>query len=303
MHLVRPMVESSPVAAGCGPTECATNRASPQKERQRALVIPREHGAWGILLVPLASGAAIGLLSSGHVRPVLLLTTAVLSLFWLRTPVESWLGTSVLGVQTRKERRLVWIVILPLVTTVAVTLTALFWQGNNRQLIWPGMIAGFAIAAQTFLKKMGRTKRMAAEMVGALALTSTAPAAYCVATGQLDARAWALWLVNWLFAADQIHFVWLRIRGARAAELSEKVAVGRGFLAGNIMLGGVLTLACRFRYLPYLTLVAFAPILLRGFVWFAKAPQPIVVRRLGWTELAHALVFGLLLTAAFGFAR
>ena len=38
-----------------------------------------------------------------------------------------------------------------------------------------------------------------------IGLTSTAPGAYYVATGQLDGRAWALWLANWLFAGDQIH--------------------------------------------------------------------------------------------------
>ena len=152
----------------------------------------------------------------------------------------------------------------------AVNLIALFWQGKNRELIWLGMIAGAAFAAQMFLKKIGRATRMAAEVVGALALTSTAPAAYCVATGRLDARAWALWLVNWLFAADQIHFVWLRIRGARAAGLSEKFTVGWSFLAGQILLGGMLALACHFNWLPQLTLIAFGPILLRGFAWFIK---------------------------------
>ena len=29
--------------------------------RQKSLIIPREHGAWGILLVPLVTGAAFGL--------------------------------------------------------------------------------------------------------------------------------------------------------------------------------------------------------------------------------------------------
>src|ERR1019366_7623189 len=52
--------------------------------------------------------------------------------------------------------------------------------------------------------KIGRAARMAAQMVGALGLTSTAPAAYYVVTGRLDAAAWALWLANWLFAGDQI---------------------------------------------------------------------------------------------------
>jgi len=255
-----------------------------------------------MLLVPLVTGAAVGLLDGGRVAPVLLLTTAVLALFWLRTPTESWLGTSVVRAQTLEERQLVRNVTLPLATIAAIALSALFWQGRNRELIWLGMIAGAAFAAQILLKKMGRTTRLAAEVVGALALTSTAPAAYYVATGRLDARAWALWLVNWLFAANQIHFVWLRIRGARAAGWNEKFTVGWSFLAGQILLGGMLALACHFSWLPESTLIAFAPVLFRGFVWFAKRPQPIVVRRLGWTEMAHAVVFGLLLTAGFSFA-
>jgi hypothetical protein len=283
--------------------ESTTKLTIPQKERRRALVLPREHGAWGMLLVPLATGAAVGLLGGGRVAPVLLLTAAVLTLFWLRTPVESWLGTSAVRIQTRQERQLVCGVILPVAMIATLTVSALFWRGKNRELMWPGIMAGAAFATQIFLKSLGRTTRMLAEVVGALALTSTAPAAYCVATGRLDARAWALWLVNWLFAANQIHFVWLRIRGARAAGLSEKFTVGWSFLAGNIFLAGVLALTYRFSWLPALTLLAFAPVLFRGFVWFAKKPQPIVVRRVGWTELVHALVFGLLLTAGFSFVR
>jgi hypothetical protein len=307
--MVPPQLEI-PSAPGVGrdAAERTTKLTIAQKERRRALIVPREHGAWGMLLVPLVTGAAVGLLAGGRVAPVLLLTTAVLALFWLRTPTESWLGTSAVRAQTLEERQLVRNVTLPLATIATVTLSALFWQGKNRELIWLGMIAGAAFAAQVLLKKMGRTKvgrttRVAAEVVGALALTSTGPAAYCVATGRLDARAWSLWLVNWLFAANQIHFVWLRIRGARAAGLSEKFTVGWSFLAGQLLLGGMLALACHFSWLPELTLIAFAPVLFRGFVWLAKSPQPIVVRRLGWTELAHALIFGVLLTAGFSFVR
>jgi hypothetical protein len=108
------------------------------------------------------------------------------------------------------------------------------------------MIAGAAFAAQLLLKKLGRATRTAAEVVGAVALASSAPAAYCVATGWLDARVWALWLVNWLFAADQIHFVWLRIRGARAANISERFTLGWSFLGGQVLLGGMLILAYHF---------------------------------------------------------
>lgn len=275
----------------------------PQKERRRALVVPREHGAWGMLLVPLVTGAVVGLRAGGRVTPVLLLTTLVLALFWLRTPLESWLGTGAVRAQTSEEQRLVRRFTIPLITIAALAGITLFWQAKIRDLLLLGMIAGTAFAGQVLLKKMGRATRVAAEVVGALALTSTAPAAYCAATGRLDAKAWALWLLNWLFAANQIHFVWLSIRGARYASSAEKFLAGLTFLAGQVVLGAILLVASRLAWLPALTIVAFVPVLLRGFAWFARRPQPIVVRRLGWTELAHALVFGVLLATSFCLAK
>ena len=184
MQMVPSQIEiPSATGVSCDAGEYMTKLTVPQKERRRALVVPREHGAWGMLLIPLITGAAVGLLAGGHVAPVLLLTTTVLALFWLRTPVESWLGTSAVRVQTRQERRLVRGVILPLATIAAVSLGALLWQGKNRELMWIALIGGAAFAAQTVLGKLGRGTRMAGEMAGALALTATAPAAYCVATG------------------------------------------------------------------------------------------------------------------------
>jgi hypothetical protein len=143
---------------------------------------------------------------------------------------------------------------------------------------------------------------MAAQIVGSLGLTSTAPAAYYVVTGHLDATAWALWFANWLFAGDQIHFVQLRIHAARAANSAEKFARGRSFLVGQAVLAVVLVIACRFGLLPGLALLAFVPVVVRGLAWFVSRPQPLVVRRLGWTELAHAVTFAALLTFAFRFA-
>jgi hypothetical protein len=272
---------------------------TPQKERRRALVVPREHGAWGMLLIPLVTGAAVGRLSGGRVAPVLLLTTAVLALFWLRTSAESWLGTGAVRAQTAEERRHVRNFILPLTSIAAVSLTALFWQGKNFDLVLLGLIAGPAFAAQMFLQKLGRATRMAAEVVGALALTSTAPAAYSVATGRLDANAWALWVMNWLFAGDQIHFVWLRIRGTRADGWSEKFRLGWSFLAGQFFLGVTLALAYRVGWVRAWAVIAFVPVLFRGCVWFVQKPRPIVIRRLGQGELFHAIVFGVLLVVGF----
>ena len=275
----------------------------PRKPRRRALIMPREHGAWGILLVPLVTGAAAGLLAGGRVAPVLLFTGTAVALFWLRTPIESWLGIGPVHAQTPQERRLVFSALWPLATAATLTLIALFWRGRNRELLWLGMVAGVAFAGQVFLKRIGRTTRMAAQVVGALGLTLTAPAAYYLVTGRLDARAWTLWLANVLFAGDQIHFVWLRIRAARAKGWSEKLRTGWSFLLGQILLAGILGLAWHLGWFPSLTLIAFGPVMFRGSAWFAAKPEPVAIRRLGWTELAHAVAFGVLLTFGFGMTR
>src|ERR1700752_1383080 len=91
--------------------------------RRKALVIPREHGAWGMLLVPLATGAAVGFLFGRNVTSFLLLLTVSLALFWLRTPAESLLGTSPMKAQTVPERWLATKFVLILATVALVAST------------------------------------------------------------------------------------------------------------------------------------------------------------------------------------
>lgn len=269
------------------------------RPRLRALLVPREHGAWGMLLVPLATGAAVGLTRGRQALPLLLFLLAAMSVFWLRTPLESWLGTTPLHAQNAAERRTVLAFILSLSSLAALLFTALFWGGQNRALLPLGALVLLAFMTQAALKKLSRKLRMAAQVVGAIGLTATAPAAYIVAAGHFDFVAAALWLANWLFAGDQIHFVQLRIHAARAQETSEKLRRGRSFLAGQLGLSAVLIVAASSGVLPWLALLAFAPVLFRGIAWFLRSAQPLAVRRLGWSELAQSVAFGVLLIAAF----
>ena len=282
------------------PTLASESVAVP-RSRLRALVVPREHGAWGMLLVPLATGASVGLMRGGQALPLLLLMLAAMAVFWLRTPLESWLGTAPLRAQTSAERRALLGFILCLSAVAALMFTALFWGGQNRALLPLAAVVMLAFMAQAALKKLSRNLRMAAQVVGAIGLTATAPAACIVAAGHFDSVAAALWLANWLFAGDQIHFVQLRIHAARVEGMAGKLRRGRAFLAGQLCLAAVLVVAATSGVLPWLALLAFAPVLFRGIAWFLRSAQPLAVRRLGWSELAHALAFGALLIAAFRF--
>jgi YwiC-like protein len=266
------------------------------KARLRLLTFPREHGAWGILLVPLATGAAIGYRSPTALFPLVLLTLTALALFCLRTPLESWLAASPLRPQTAAERRAVYASIATFAALATFSLAVLLWREHSWGLLLLGAVVGGIFLAQAGLKKLGRETRLIAQLVGSLGLTSTAAAAYYVATGRFDAVALVLWGVNWLFAANQIQFVQLRIHAARATSRSEKLARGRMFLFGEVLLVFLLALASWLGQFPALALVAFAPALIRGALCvLSPRTAPLEVRRLGKSELGHAVVFGMLL--------
>jgi hypothetical protein len=293
-----------------GPFESAVQNETPnqaieraRRERRRALILPREHGAWGLLLVPMVTGAGVAFRESNYVVPVLLLLLAALALFWLRTPVESLLGTSAIRAETRDERRAVAIVIAGLAVAAGLSLGSLLWAGRNPALWLIGVAAVAAFAGQALLKKLGRRTRMLSEMVGTIGLTASGPAAYYVVTGKFGATAWIIWIANVIFAGDQIHYVQLRIHTARVEGMRAKLARGWNFALGQLVMAVALAVACARGLMPWGALIAFVPILFRGWFYFVQKPAPLVVRKLGWNELSQAVVFCALFISAFALAK
>ena len=273
------------------------------KERLRALVVPREHGAWGMMLIPLLTGAAVGLARGRSILPLLLFSSLALLLFWLRTPVESLLGTSPMRAQTAAERAYVLRRVAALVALSLLCLAALLLPGRYPDLLLLGACVAGAFILQALLRRLGRATRMASQLVGAAGLTATAPAAYYVVTGEFGSTAWGLWIANWLFAGNQIHFVQLRIHAAREAGLTNRLRRGASFLLGHLFLLAGVFVAYRWHWLPAVALVAFVPAIFRGLRWFFQSPKPLAVRRLGWTEMVQVLVFGSLLAASLVWTR
>jgi hypothetical protein len=302
--------------------EAALQKA--RRERRRALILPREHGAWGLLLVPMVTGAGVALRESNHILPALLLLVAALALFWLRTPVESLLGTSAIRVQTENERHAVGTAIAGLVIIATLSLGTLLWAWQNPLLWLIGAAAGAAFAGQALLKLMWRQPlrlsgqgkarrplskplaqrlRMLSEIVGTIGLTASAPAAYYVVTGKFGATAWVLWAANLIFAGNQIHYVQLRIHNARTEGLRAKLGRGWAFAAGQVVMTVILTVACLSGLLPRVASIAFAPLLFRGWFYFIQKPGPLMVRRLGWNELTQAVAFCIVFIAVFALAK
>src|ERR1017187_10423624 len=78
------------------------------RPRGRSFILPREHGAWGMLLVPLITGAAAGNPRGERLVWILLFAVAALGIFCLRTPLEAGLGISPLQPQNEREQKLIY---------------------------------------------------------------------------------------------------------------------------------------------------------------------------------------------------
>jgi hypothetical protein len=269
------------------------------RPRGRSFFLPREHGAWGMLLVPLVAGAAAGNPHGDRIVWIVLFALASLGLFCLRTPVEAALGLSALRPQNDGERRLIYSFIFLYASASLVALAVLIFVAHAYGLLLLGVAAAIAFLLQAILKQLGRSTRMNSQLTGSIALSSTAAAAYYLATGHFGRIAMMVWLLNWVFSADQVHFVQLRIHSARAKTLSEKLRVGKGFLLHQVFAMLFLGFMWKMGFVGGLIVIAFTPLFVRSLAWFLENRSTLKVQRLGVTELLYAVVFGLFFIVGF----
>lgn len=274
-------------------------KSSAAPSRRRLLVFPREHGAWGLLFVPLLTGALAAIHSDSHFVPLALFAVAAFALFCLRTPVESLLGTSPIRAHDEAERALAWTWVRIYGAVAVLALAQLFHSGYWRGLGLIGAAAALAFSLQVLLRKLSRRLRLISQVVGAAGLTSTAAAAYYLATGRLDLSALVLWALNFVFAAGQLQYVHLRIHENRWDTFIERLEAAPGFFAMQLLLMLAVDFAVFARFLPILTILVILPALWRGFYWYFEGAKPLDVHRLGWQEMRQGALFGVLLILAF----
>ena len=241
--------------------------------------LPREHGAWGILLIPFATAVGV---SGVFDLKVALLLVSVLCFYVART---SWLKGSAK-----------WTTIL-LAGNVACVVPLLFvWH------LWWLTLFG-AVAAPLAFRKTERSVAM--QLLAVAGLTLTAPVAWYTATGELDTRAGLLWMLNALYFAGGVFYVKMHIAAALRRKafmsLAEKARQGILVLAYYTGLVAVLLALTLGGVITFWVLLAYAPVVLRAFVGVGRLGSTLRIKRLGWTEVAYSLVYAVVLVGAFRF--
>jgi YwiC-like protein len=268
--------------------------------RRWTLVWPREHGAWGMLLVSLITGASIGFSSATVLSPLLWLTVAVVAAFCLRTPIENSLPASPFRPRGSAEWR--WMIEVASIYAVTGALAVAMLTGAGFfGLLWKlGLAAAGLFVLQAVVKRLGRGGRLPGEIIGVFGLTLAAAAGWAVAAGGFGRQALAIWILNGLFTADQILYVQLRIRGVRASNDASGSRDRSLLLAVEALIALLLIGGAHAGFIPWLVFVAFIPVFMRGGAWSLRRDHGrLRIHRLGKSELFHSILFGLLLITAF----
>ncbi|MGE5321366.1 MAG: YwiC-like family protein [Actinomycetota bacterium] len=270
----------------------------PQPQTRR-LLVPREHGSWGLWLLPLITGAVVGAATNPGPSDwaIFWFCAASAAAFLAYQPLEALLGISPVKARSAEEKQIAatWVILTGFVALISAV--ELVLSGRSRVLFF-ALLAAACFGFRMLFTKV-RALRAMRQVVGALALSSAAAASYYVISGRIDLTALVLWGANWVFAAGQIEYVQLRMRSAGAHSRADKTRAGWKVYLFHAALVSITVTAAITGHAPIFFALLFIPAMVRLLVWAMSRPAKIDFYLLGFSELFQSVLFSCLLVIAF----
>lgn len=208
-------------AAGPGAIASRKEAAPRVPARKRGLLLPREHGAWGMLLQPFLAAAIIGRTWS-WLLPVSLL--AVLVVFVMREPLlvlarQRWVWRTP-HPETEAARRTLWWELPALVGCGLLLLTRI-------PLPWMAGLGGMAFlltAGALWMTLKNRQRSVLLQLVSAAGLSASSLLVGYLAAGSMAAPwIWWVWILHALHSQSGIFAVHARLDAIAAQRNPEKL--------------------------------------------------------------------------------
>jgi hypothetical protein len=257
--------------------------------------LPREHGAWAMLVVPWIVGC--GIARALTLRAGLVLLGALALFLAQHRLTECYRGWRRSG-RAGGGGSLVFLTVLGL-AAAAPALAAM-----PPSVVAALSLAALAATAGSLLLVDARLDHaLPGQALAAVSLALTAPTAFLASGGAGARAALGLWLVNAAFFLWAVGYVNLQIeaRGRRAplARPADRVRFAARVIAVDVALALVAVVALRLADLSPRGMLAFAPAAVQAIAGIATLHRPAPLKRVGIAMLVHALAFaGLLIVLA-----
>jgi len=264
--------------------------------------LPREHGAWVMLAVPLLLGNILA--PSWHPRSLLLIL-AVFSGFLARHPLSYLIKTrSRKRASRRKHQHTQWFLIYTSFSMLAGGILLLVYRLDG--ILVFALVMLLCLALDMLYVSLRKSMSVQAESIGVFGLALCAPMSMYVASGQVSMEGFLLGMLVALYFVGSI--LYIRLKARRQPRMPAPTEFWPRCLAASDALlyhlvAFVFVVAFAVTgWLPLWTPVAFLPVTLKaiwgGLSWQDK--QSLSLKKLGMIECIHAVLFCGLVYVAFG---
>jgi hypothetical protein len=194
------------------------------------VVIPSEHGGWGLTLEP----ALLGLLVAPSIAGVALGVAAFLA-FLVRTPLKVLLVDRHRNRELERDRLARRVVVVELVALVAMVAVAC--ARADVDWVVPLVFALPLFAVELWFDARSRSRRLTPELCGAIGICAVA-ASIALAGGEGYALSFALWVVLAARATASVPFARVQVQrlhgqppSPRVSDLAQLTAIAHAVLA------------------------------------------------------------------------
>jgi hypothetical protein len=245
-----------------------------------------------MLYVPLTVGS---LVAWGSPLRLLLLTLSVTFVFIARESLLIWFRARSRGQRNDEAFRfsLSYLAVAGVFGAPLLLFYHLYW------FIAMALIALVLLAINAWQAVRREDRTIGSEMMAIAGLTLTAPAAFYAGRGAFEVTALWLWALCAVYFASSVFYVKLRVSTINPRmEQARRKSWWRCAFYHAFLFVSLLVLALT-GGLNIFAFAAFAPVLARSFWYLAKPVRQINLKKVGWTEVAYALVFLIFTTLTF----
>jgi hypothetical protein len=261
-------------------------------------IVPREHGAWAVLYGSFLSGLGV----AGQVTlPVGFLLVGITAAAFANGSFTIF-AHSAPGLihEGRRRHALIWFLLYA--AGAAAALLPLLLVFRMTFLVSFGMGAAFFFVLRMFLIRGREDRTLFGQLAGTAGLTMIGAVTHGVALEEVQPVGAVLWVILFLFFASGVFYVRMRIRGT-IAQRKDVPGISNPEFWPCVMYHALLLIVIPAfvvaRIVPWAVLLAFAPAWWRAAAGLARGEARLDIRRLGWSEVAVATAFVVILIAAF----
>lgn len=255
----------------------------------RAVALPAEHGGWALIIEPIALGLLVAPSIAG-----LLIGVGSLAAFLARHPLKVAIG------DRRKNRILQRTSVADRFALLYVAAAIVFFTiaviSLPRAFLWPFVIASPLLFIQFLYDARGQSRKLFAELAGALAVGSIATA-IALAGGWSRTTAFALWIIVACRHVPTI--LYLRVLLGRRRQ-KQRPTVNGSVVAIQLLPLIAVYLLLFFKVAPAVSIVVFAILFVRAIVGLFNHRE-LTPKFLGVSEIVFGTVAVLLVGAGYRF--